>query len=563
MSTAQAALQFEDTGTVRKALRRLKGRATVGDVAAATGLAANRAETALRELLEMHRGHLEVGERGDLVYSFDPRLIRRDAVPFWTRVRERAWSVFKAGFKIWIVAMLVIYFLVFVALMIAALLANNRDGDGGGFGGGERRGGRHVHFPNFWLWYMIWSPNWGWGRPYYGDRYGRRPSRRGERPQGPPFYKKVFAFVFGPDRPEVRPERRDREFLRFIRARRGAVSAADLVQATGLPMEEAESELARLMAAHDGDVEVTEDGTLVYVFPSLMVSAHGEVREREIPVAWRRLEPKLPLTGNSAGSNAAIIGINTFNLAAAASAPWFIFPRLGIGGPAAEIGLIWIPVIFSMAFFAVPLLRAPGVWRENARRAARNVRKAILGLVSRASLAKEGPAPVELEEARSLLRNSPHGAAFRTSDVTGVLDRLVAEFDGEVEVTAEGSTRFRFPGFRHAMEAANRLRARLGLGSGGVGRIVYASDDDGAAQGDRDLESFDRELEAGAPALPDREGQPRTAGGDADRPLPLGLPAPDPLESYMGDPERLAVRDELELAALEEEMRRTPASRTG
>jgi uncharacterized RDD family membrane protein YckC len=561
LSTAQAALQFEDTGTVRKALRRLKGRATVGDVAAATGLAANRAETALRELLEMHRGHLEVGERGDLVYSFDPRLIRRDAVPFWTRVRERSWSVFKAGFKIWIVAMLVIYFVVFVALMIAALLANNRDGDGGGFGGGERRGGRHVRLPNFWLWYLIWSPNWGWGRPYYGDRYGRRQPRRGERAQGPPFYKKVFAFVFGPDRPEVKPERRDREYLRFIRARRGAVSAADLVQATGMPLEEAESELARLMAAHDGDVEVTEDGTLVYVFPSLMVSAHGEVRGQDTPVAWRRLEPKLPLTGNSPGSNAAIVGINTFNLAAAASAPWFIFPRLGIGGPAAEIGLIWIPVIFSAAFFAVPLLRAPGVWRENARRAARNVRKAVLGLVSRASLGKGGAEVVALEEARSLLQTSPPGAGYRASDVTGVLDRLVAEFDGEVEVTAEGSTRFRFPGFRAAMAAANRLRSRLGLGSEGVGRIVYASDDDAAAQGARDLESFDRELEAGPPAVPDQGESPAEAESDADR--PLGLPAPDPLESYMGDPDRFAVRDELELAALEDEMRRTAAGRTG
>ncbi|HSG49171.1 MAG TPA: hypothetical protein VLA43_15225 [Longimicrobiales bacterium] len=558
MSTAQPALQMEDTGTVRKALRRLKGRATVGDVAAATGLAQPRAEAALRSLLEMHRGHLEVGERGDLVYRFEPSLIRRDAVPLLTRLKEGAWSIFKAAFKIWIVAMLVIYFVVFVALMIAALLANNRDGDGGGLGGGgERRGGGHVHFPNFWLWYLIWSPNWGWGRPYYGDRYGRsRPRRRGERPQGPPFYKKVFAFVFGPDRPETSPERRDREYLRFIRSRQGAVSAVDLVQATGMELDEAESELARLMAAHDGDVQVTEDGTLVYLFPSLMVSAHGSVREREVPAAWRRLEPKLPLTGNGAGSNAVIAGINTFNLAAAATAPWFIFPRLGLGGPVAEIGLVWVPIIFSVSFFAVPLLRAPAVWRENARRAARNVRKAVLGLVSRASLGGTAPDPVGLDQARALVEENLKGSRHRSVDLTRVMDRMVAEFDGEVEVTADGTPRFRFPGFRAAMAAAHRLRVKLGLGGEGVGRIVYTSDDDAAAQGARDLESFDRELAAGAAA--------EVAAGpeSPDSSEPLALPAPDALAQYMADPDRLAFRDELELAALEDEMRRQATAQT-
>jgi uncharacterized RDD family membrane protein YckC len=560
VSTAQAVLQMEDTGTVRKALRRLKGRATVGDIVAATGLEQARAEASLRALLEWHEGHLEVGERGDLLYRFDPALIRRDQVPVLTRIKERAWSLFKAGFKIWIVAMLVIYFVVFLALMIAALLASNRDGDGGGFGGGDRRGGGHVHFPNFWFWYLIWSPNWGWGRPYYGERYEDRHRNRRGRRQGPPFYKKVFAFVFGPDRPEATRERRDRDLLRLIRSRKGAVSAVDLVQATGVEVQEAESELARLMVGHDGKVEVTDDGTLVYLFPSLMVSAHGPVEEREPPAAWQRLEPRLPATGNSAGSNAAIVGINAFNLLAAATAPWFIFPRLGIGGPLAEVGLIWIPVIFSLSFFAVPLLRLPAVWRENARRAARNVRKAILGLVSKASLSGSEAEPVRLDDAQRLVQDRLKGSGHGRVSVQRVMDRMVGEFDGEVEVDSQGTPRFRFPGFRAAMEAAHRLRLKLGLGRGGVGRIVYASDDDASTQSARDLEAFDRELASsegvsiGPGALTSREAEPTPDE-------PLGLPSPDPLDAYVGDPDRFAFRDELELAAVEEELRRQTAAR--
>ncbi|MDT8340688.1 MAG: hypothetical protein RQ751_04175 [Longimicrobiales bacterium] len=546
MTPSSATRQPQDTATVRRALRRFGGRATLGDVATATGLPGARAESALRSLLEMHRGHLEVGERGDLVYRFEPSLIRRDAVPLTTRLREGAWAIFKAAFKIWIVTMLVVYFLVFLALMIAALLANNRDGEGGGLGRGEGRRGGHMHFPNFWLWYLIWSPNWGWGRPYYGDRYGRPTrGRRGERPQGPPFYKKVFAFVFGPDRPERDPEHRDRELLRFIRAREGAVSAADLVQATGMSLEEAESELARLMAAHDGEVEVSEEGTLVYLFPGVMVSAAGPVPQRDVPAAWRRLEPRLPVTGNSTGSNAAIAGINLFNLAAAATAPWFIFPRLGLGGPLAEVGLVWVPIVFSASFFAVPLLRLPAVWRENARRAARNVRKVVLGQVSRATLSADAPGAVALEEARAVVRQHLEGRAHAAVDLTRTLDRLVAEFDGEVEVSPEDRTLYRFPGFRAAMAAAHRLRTRLGLGRKGPGRIVYASDDTGAEAGERDLDAFDRELSApGAP----RAGQD---GGEG-----RALPPPDDLARYLGDPDRFAFRDELELAALEDEMRR-------
>ncbi len=559
MSTAQAVVPTEDTRTVRQALRRLKGTATVGDVSSATGLAQARAENALRSLLEMHQGHLEVGERGDLVYRFDPGMIRRDAVPFMTRLRENAWSIFKAGFKVVIAGVLVIYALVFVALMIAAIFAN-RDGDGDFGGGGDRRGGG---MPNFWLWYWLWSPRWGWGRPYYGDRYGRRKVRRGERPDGPPFYKKVFAFVFGPDEPEFDPERRDRELLRFVRARQGAVSAADLVQATGMPLETAESELARLMVAHDGEAEVSPEGTVVHLFPSLMVSAHGAVAERDVPAAWRRLEPPKRLTGNSAGSNAAIIGINAFNLLAAITAPWFIFPRLGISGTLAEIGLIWIPVIFSAVFFAVPALRIPGVIKENLKRATRNVRKTLLSLVSKASLRGRNAGAVGLDEAEALVEGTLKDRQHRRVDVSDEMDRLVAEFDGEVEVDAKGTPRFSFPGFRTAIAAAHRLRAAVGLDQQIVGRVVYASDDDDATANQRDLESFDEAL-ASATAddlLPTGSEAAGSVASEDDgtQDGPLALPPADALQDYLNDPDRLAYRDELELAALEEEMRREAA----
>jgi hypothetical protein len=551
MAEAQTlTLDAHDTPVFR-ALRRLKGRATVGDVSAATGLAQAEAEAALRRLLERRQGHLEVGERGDLVFTFEPGLLERGHVSFWSRLKRGAWNAFKVAFKIWIVAMLLVYMVIFVALLIAALFAN-KDGDGDfGLGRGSeggRRGG-HAHLPlgDMLFWYWIWSPGWR-RRPYYGEGYGRGDRRdRDARRRGPPFYKKVFAFVFGPDEPRTTQEQRDREVLLFIRARRGVVTAAELVQHAGMGLDEAESELARLMVAHDGDAEASENGTLLYLFPGLMVSAAGPVAERESAPAWRRLEPRQPLTGNSTGTNVLIGGINAFNLAAAATAPLFIFPRLGLGGPAAEVGLIWIPVAFSTMFFAVPAARWLQVNRENTRRAVRNVRKVLVGLVSKVTLGAADAEAMADTEAEARVREALPGRTHARVPVRDQLDRLVAEFDGEVEPADEGTFRYRFPLFRAQIAAAHEARRRLALEARDVGRIVFSSADDAIEESRRDLDTFDRELAAGGTHTPETalgEGEGRKA-----------LPPADDLGAYLDDPLRVGFRDERELAARQDALR--------
>lgn len=484
---------------VLSALRRLDGRATIGDVTAATGLVRDEAERQLRALLEHRRGHLEVGTEGDLVYRFDRRLISREAEPLASRMRRLAWRGFVAGFKIWIMAMLLIYFVVFVALLLAALFAGNRDGDdsgGWGEGRGRRGGGLHLPMGDFWLWYWLWSPDWGRRRRYYGEGYGDR-GARGRK--GPPFYRKVFAFVFGPDEPQPSMADRDLEHLRFIRARRGVVSATDFVQYSGMTLTQADEELARLMAAHQGDVEVTDDGTITYLFPELMVSAHGPVRERAPVPAWQRLETRRPLTGNASSTNVLIAGLNGFNLLAAAAAPAIIFPRLGIGGPAAEIALIWVPLVFSATFFAVPLLRMVGVARDNAQRGLRNVRRVILGLLSReapsGSPTEQGPV-LDATEARHRVDDLLAGKLGAGTELTPVLDEFVAEFDGEVEIDADGRMRLQLPLFRTQLEAARRVREQRAFDEQQVGAIVFDTDDDSAAASRRDLDAFDARLAA-------------------------------------------------------------------
>jgi hypothetical protein len=472
------------------ALRTLEGRATVGDVVAATGMDVPDVQAALKELLESHRGQLAVTDSGELLYEFDPRFIRRGSEPLLARAKRTASRVFEKAFKAWIVVMLVVYFVVFVVLVIAALVAGQRgDGDRGGLGGG-RRGGHHhggLPIPNLWLWYWIWGPRWHLGRPYYGRRW----ERTLEKDDRVPFYKKVFAFVFGPDEPRPTQRQLDRSILRLVRARNGVLTAPELVEHTGLPRPEAEQEMGRLMGSYDGEPVPTPSGEVAYTFPGLMMSAGGQVREREPNPAWLRLEYPKELTGNTAGANAAVVGINAFNLVAAASAPWFIFPRLGLGGPAAWVGLVLVPVVFSFLFFAIPGLRMLSVVRENRRRRHRNVRKVVLGLVYRRAM--EGR-PVSVEEAHRHANERLEKQTPTRSDAESALHELAAEFDADVTPADDGTLLYRFPVIRDAMASSEEVRRQLSLEGREPGAIVFHTGDSAVEAGERDLEAFDREL---------------------------------------------------------------------
>jgi hypothetical protein len=416
--------------------------------------------------------------------------VRRDHESWWSRFKRGAKRVVRGAFKAWIVLMLVVYFFVFVALVIAALVASqSRDGNGGG-----RRGPR-MRIPTFWIWYLFWTRDWRYGRPYYGHRWERHHRQR------VPFYKKVFAFVFGPDRPTVAQEARDREKIELVRSRRGILTAAELVEFTALPLSEATEEMGRLMGAYGGDARVTPDGEVVYVFPELMVSAHGRVRVREPDPAWRRLESPLAVTGNATKDDVIVGGMNGFNTLAAATAPWFIFPRLGFGGPVAWVGLVWIPVTFSVTFFAVHLLRRLLVNRENRDRRRRNVRKVLLGIVFESGIEERF---IRSDGATRWVR-SALDETVPEDVVIEELRRLAAEYDAEVEADEAGVLSFRFPGVRKAFAAAERARSSLRLEEGRVGDIVYSSDDTSSEASERDMELFDAELRRRLPA-PQRTG---------------------------------------------------------
>jgi hypothetical protein len=499
-------------------LRRLKGRGTVGDVAADAGLPNEAVRQGLKTLLETHEGHVAVSESGELLYDFDTGLIERGTEPLLIRGWRALSRVLRGGFKAWIVVMLVGYFALFVVLVIAALFANRGNNSRGGLGRGRRGGG--VHFPNLWFWYWVWGPRWRLGRPYYGHRWERT------LPQDDkiPFYKKVFAFVFGPDRPKATRKQIDRSTIRLIRARKGVLTTAELVEHTALPFAEAKSEMGRLMGAYDGEVVVSPESELVYAFPELTKSLHTEKRARPPNQAWLRLEYPLDLTGNTSGANAAVAGMNAFTLIAAVTSPWFIFPRLGIGGPAAFIGLVLVPVVFSILFFGIPLGRMTGVKLENRRRAKRNVRRVLLGLVYRRAV--DGR-PIDVDEAHRYVTSRLKERTVPVEAVEEALHEMARELDADVSSDDAGTLQYSFPALPRELLAAESVRRTLELEKRELGEIVFSTADTTTEAGERELGLFDRAL-----------------AGDAD------------LDRYLPATDRVDFEDDYELVAFDEELQR-------
>ncbi len=511
---------------VLKALRSLGGRGTVGDVVSNAGLPRDQVEDALKGLLETHQGHMEVSDSGELVYLFDRKLIRRDQVSTLERMKKATRTFLTGAFKAWIVTMLVVYFVVFVALVVAALVAMaSRGGDrrsgGGSWGRSGGSHGGHLHIPSFWLWYYIWTPRWRLGRPYYGRRW----ERTLEKDNRAPFYKKVFAFVFGPDRPRPTQKQLDRSTIRLIRARKGVLTTAELMEHNALPRPEAEEEIGRLLGSYAGEPTVSPDGELVYAFPELMVSAHGPVTAKEPNPAWLRLEYPLELTGNEKKHDAVIVGMNGFTLLAGATAPWFIFPQLGISGTAAFVGLVLVPVVFSVLFFGGPLLRMMGVRRENKARKVRNVRRLVLGLVYREALAGRGA--VTVEAAAGYVRGRIKDRPVDQSEVETALHNLAAEFNSDVTSGSDGGLVFTFPAIRREFVASETVRRKLTLEDRKLGDIVYSSADSSTEASERDLAEFDRKL----------------AAAEMD------------LSGYLPSPDRVGFEDDYEIVAFDEELR--------
>ena len=480
-------------------LRALRGQGhdfTIADASAKSGLPLRDAEAGLHALVSEYRGHLRVTEDGELLFRFPHGFTKPWEIP--THARRIAHAVGKTLLgmlrfivRAWITIVLVGYTVIFLAILVGLMFARSSSSDS--------RDRDHSHgFLSTYLFFRLVGDALFWMfhpfspvalsrsesryvQPHEGSAYDVTRSFDGEEEEekGPRFYDKVNRFFFGPPAPEVDPRVTERLVLAEIRSQKGRIGLADVMRVTGLPREQADPMMARLMLDYDGTVEVSDEGGIVYRFASLRRTA-GDVGEtgRPAPI-WERLEKLRPFTGNDAVTNMLVMALNGFNLFMSV---WVIrygltidnvrFALMGIpldelpptGTPLA-LGVV--PLFFSLLLFAIPLARA--LWRPiEARRIAReNGRRAVLREVL------EKPGGVEEQALVEAYRE----AAGREMDAKALTREIVA-LGGDVDLDAADGIRYRFPEIEAESRAVRAEREAAAEEEARVGKIVYSSEDD-------------------------------------------------------------------------------------
>lgn len=472
---------------LKAALKGHRGDVTVADAAARSGLALRDAEKGLYALLERYPGNLKATSEGELLFSFPNGLDKpRKELTRWHQFTQKTARVLKAGgrfvVRAWISVVMIGYALAFLAIvigLIVASLSGNRDDRGGrGIEGGFHLGYvlfRVVAEALFWTFH----PAWAFSPAMHPERVD--PRRQKKKGDGVPFYQKVNRFVFGPEAPPEDPREREQRMLVEIRRKSGRIGVSDVMRVLGIPKEEAEPFLARLMLDYDGEVHVSEDGGITYSFPAVRRTAGESHAAARIAAILEEVRVP-PLTGNPAGSNFLIALLNGFNLVMALFA-------MAVGLTVADVfrlfegfmlqpdGVAWvlgvIPAVFSTAIFALPIWRAIRRPAEMRKVAFENGRRSLMRRVlDRLQTSGGQEAPLSEEELRKTWRE----AAGREPDEKELV-RTVVEMGGDVDVTESGRAQYRFRDLEAEVAALEQERAAAGLHEQSVGDVVYSAEE--------------------------------------------------------------------------------------
>jgi len=465
---------------------------TVADVAAKTGLALRDAESGLKWLSSEYRGQLRVTSEGELVYLFPTGFAKpweaADARRrLFRAVGRGAMGALRFIVRAWVAVVLVSYAAIFLALLIGMTFArqgndnNSRRDDGLPGGALAYAFLRVVGDALFWTFHP-WSPfsvyyapaMW---EPAYAGGYARRQPRRAQGPKVP-LYERVNRFFFGPQPPAEDPREAERLALAAIRAGKGRIGLADVMRVTGLPREQADPMMARLMLDYDGDVDVSEDGGIVYRFAAVRKTALDQP-EPEPPPAWARSKAMPPLTGNSPGANFVIAALNAFNLLMGV---WCIengmtiervvhlfdrFPH-PIPDTGVPIALGVVPLVFSALLFLLPLGRAVARPRRVRKQAEEKGRLAVLREVLERVRGKQPVTDAAVAEAwrRATGRDAPGKR----------LDRELVALGGDVVIEPDGATRWRFADLETEAAAVEAEREHAAEDEARLGEVVFATD---------------------------------------------------------------------------------------
>ncbi len=510
----------EEAGKILQAsLKGVKARSTltVADAAAQSGLSIDDAERGLHFLSTQYRGTLSATDQGELLFRFPYGLSLPLTKKPWfrravDRVKGAVVGVGKFIVRAWVSVVLIGYAAVFLAMALALMFSGRDDGDRGG--GTAVAVILRVIMEALWWTFHPFSPVarrnvWdgsAWGGPPNRAFGGRRVQRRQVRRFGQlvtveevvdddegekvPFYEKVNRFVFGPE-PEapLSIEAQKMRLVAQIRANKGRIGLLDVMKVTGLPREEADPLVSRLLLDYDGEVKVSDEGAITYHFEKLRVSADGSTPQAP-PPAWTTKKEAPPITGNSGGANFLVGAVNAFNLIMASAAislnmtverllylfqtykSRFPVPEMPYDGVPIVLGVI--PLVFSFVLFALPAIRAlrhgakkKAIAEENARQEVFKTVFQSMEASASGDVAATGVREDRLKGAWARATGSPPDDKELIAAVTALGG------DVDVDAMAEGRGLYRFRDLEAEVKALQAERAAASDDEVQAGAVVF------------------------------------------------------------------------------------------
>jgi hypothetical protein len=472
---------------LEQSLAGFRGRLTAADAAARSGLPTRDAAEGLVRLGAECGGHLAVTEKGELIYEFPRGLVRADGPGLARRIgralARAAFGLVRFVVRAWMSVVLLGYVILFAGVLIF-IAAKSEEG----IGDVLALLARVLFEALYWTFhpfspvYLANEPRWVQGRKL--GKKDKKDKKVGEIP----FYERVNRFVFGPPPPLLDPRADLAKAVVEIRRLRGRVVPADIMRVMGGSREAAERTLLRLVADHEGEITVSEEGAILYEFPALRSTAAAPSQLAPaggVPI-WTELAKVPPLTGNSLGFNVLFSTLNGFNLVmggVALAKGWTIQQLIEIGirvgvedapplpppdGIPLVLGLV--PFVFSAALFAIPLLRALGRSKTEARVARDN----DVRLVLRRLLAE----PEDRRRFRftpSELRDACMIPGRRVDDAD--IERAVRTLGGTVDLTDGGALVYTFDDLAREQAAVRAARALASPDEAAPGAVLLSSSD--------------------------------------------------------------------------------------
>ncbi|MDZ7266895.1 MAG: hypothetical protein ONB48_06035 [candidate division KSB1 bacterium] len=479
---------IQNPGSIlEKRLQKGERHFTLNEAAAATGLFIDDARRALEQLIQKYVCRLQVTENGDLIYDFGKTLQRRGEKTWAERRAEIAaalWRVFTVIYKAWIAVTLVVYFVLFLLILVALVLAMSSRKNG------KDRGPSLDFLGDLFTSIFRWRTHTDTvlyrtdRRGYRYRHYAPTPSPINQNKKS--FIASVYDFVFGPARVTIDPLQNHKEVAAYLRRQKGIVVATELCALAGWNFAQAETFLTDCLVRFQGEVKVSENGVLYGEFNDLLRGVGG-TQEAQIIYYWDEYEPEYQLAGNTPGRNLAIVLMNGFNLAFSFYLLNHLLPRLlqsrlpeeilpGLGSwiathaTSAYLLLGWLPLIFSLLFFIIPLARWFKLQSARRRRHHNNIRKRLF----KAIFQQQGK-PQTARAIHQAVNDNAREEKLSPTTVERGLHEIVLDFPGETLVSPEGEMLYAFPRVARELAEVVHLRDQRRL-EAGLGKVIMDSD---------------------------------------------------------------------------------------